>query len=345
MKSSSTLPSPQEIKNKYRSTEAQKDFIEKSRQIIIDILNGSDQRLVLIVGPCSIHDCSAARDYAFKLKELAKEFEKDFYIVMRTYFEKPRTSIGWKGLIYDPWLDQSFDIETGLNLARQLLLELADMGLPAATEFLDPFALHYYGDLISWGCIGARTTSSQPHREIASGLDLPTAFKNSTDGNIDIAIHGVLAASNPQSFISMNDDGKPIIRQTRGNPHCHVVLRGSAANENYDPESIEQAYKKLKTVGLQPRILIDCSHDNSKRRPEKQCKVFESVLNQFIEGNTAIRGMLLESNLLGGNQAITKQLIQGVSITDPCLDWESTESVIRWGSQRLNAHTLALKNV
>lgn len=242
-------------------------------------------------------------------------------------------------------MNQSFDIEKGLSLSRKLLLELADMKLPAATEFLDPFCLRYYEDLISWGCIGARTTSSQPHREIASGLALPTAFKNSTDGNVEIAIHGVLAAAMPQSYISMNEEGKPIVHQTRGNPNCHIILRGSLAMGNYDPSSIASALTKLENIALPPRILIDCSHDNSKRNPEKQCKVFESVLNQFIEGNSHVRGMLLESNLYGGNQSISNHLTYGVSITDPCLSWESTENLIRCGSQRLNALTMALKNV
>ncbi len=345
MKQSVLLPSPEEIKSKYPCTGIQNNFIASSRKKIIDILNGSDTRLLLIVGPCSIHDCTAAREYAEKLKKLSTELENDFLIVMRTYFEKPRTSTGWKGLLYDPYLNQSCEIETGLSLSRQLLLDLADLELPAATEFLDPFTSLYYGDLISWGCVGARTTASQPHREIASGLPLPIGFKNSTDGNIDIAIHANLAAGMPQSYISLNDSGRPIARHTEGNPHCHIVLRGSEAGENYDPSSIELSLKKLESSGLPPRLLIDCSHDNSRRNPETQCIVFQSVLNQFIEGNSNIRGMLLESNLNGGSQPLSNSLTYGISVTDPCLDWTSTENIIQWGSQRLKALTMASKYV
>lgn len=336
MKHAVILPPPSQLKRLCSQTENQLNFIKTSRQKIVDILNGVDPRLLLIVGPCSIHDTAAAVDYAKKLKAFASQVEKDFLIVMRTYFEKPRTSTGWKGMLYDPNLDRSGDIAKGIQWSRELLLKLADLELPAATEFLDPLASSYYEDLISWGCVGARTTSSQPHREMASGLPMPVAFKNTTDGNVGVAVNAVLAADVRHSYMGMDDEGRVAAIYTRGNPHCHIVLRGSESETNYHPLDVASSLRLLEDAGLPPRLLIDCSHDNSRRCQKQQVEVFESVISQYIEGNTAIRGILLESNLNDGAQSLlSKPLSYGTSITDPCLDWESTQRLILWGSQKL----------
>lgn len=329
-----SLPTPHDLMTELATSLEQQDFIEQSRTEIRRILDGVDSRFLIIAGPCSIHDVNAAKEYAERLGQLAKEMSDSFLIVMRAYFEKPRTVLGWKGLMYDPHLNSSNDINTGLRWTRQLLLDLADKGIPVATEILDPASAYYFGDLISWGCIGARTTSSQTHRQLASGLPMPIAFKNSTDGNVDQAVNGVAAASVPHTFVGMNPMGKAAIAHTKGNPYGHIVLRGGESKTNYDPESISYALDRLQKANLPQRLIIDCSHDNSNRKHEQQLVVFQSVINQVLEGNRNIRGACLESNLFGGNQSFPadpSSLQYAVSLTDPCLDWATTEHVLRWG--------------
>lgn len=328
------LPSPKDLMQKLPITSTQKQFVEKSRDQIRQIIKGNDQRLLLVMGPCSIHDITAAKEYAIKLRSLAQEVSDTFYIVMRTYFEKPRTARGWKGLLYDPWLNGSHDISTGLHWTRQLLLDLAEMEVPAAAELLDPASAYYFGDLISWGCIGARTAASQTHRQIASGLPMPVAFKNSTDGNVGIAINGILNAATSHTFIGASPTGQMSVVHTSGNPDGHLVLRGGKNAPNYDPQSIALAIERLQHAELSNRLLIDCSHDNASRKHEQQPQVFQSVIHQIVEGNNHICGLLLESHLLSGNQPLVAQnssLKYAVSITDPCIDWSTTERLIRWG--------------
>ncbi len=330
----SSLPTPQELLRQLPATPSQRDFIEESRDTVRQILEGNDPRLLLIVGPCSIHDITAAKEYATKLRELANSVSDSFFIVMRTYFEKPRTARGWKGLLYDPELNGSHDIASGLNWTRKLLIDLAEMQVPTAAEFLDPAAAYYFGDLISWGCIGARTAASQTHRQMASGLPMPVAFKNSTDGNIDIAINGVLNAISPHTFIGTSPSGQISAIHTSGNTHGHIVLRGGKGRPNYDPQSISYVIERLHESSLLPHLLIDCSHDNSFRQHEQQAQVFQSVIHQIIEGNSNIRGLLLESHLFAGSQSLVSAadtLKYAVSITDSCMDWATTERLIHWG--------------
>lgn len=331
------LPSPHELMQEMPISFAQQHFIEKTRHEIKQILEGKDPRFLLIVGPCSIHDITAAKEYARKLHHLAQSVSDTFLIVMRVYFEKPRTTLGWKGFLYDPWLDGSHDIPSGIRLTRRLLLDLAEQEVPAAAEFLDISSAYYFGDLLSWGCIGARTAASQTHRQIASGLSMPIAFKNSTDGNIDIAINGVINASTPHTFIGMNAQGCLSTVHTSGNTHGHIVLRGGENKPNYDPESISYALERLQKANLPASLLIDCSHDNSLRKHEQQPLVFQSIINQIVEGNREIRGALLESHLFAGNQPLesSSQLQYAVSLTDPCLNWETTERLVRWGNSML----------
>jgi 3-deoxy-7-phosphoheptulonate synthase len=259
---------------------------------------------------------------------------------MRAYCEKPRTAFGWKGYLYDPFLDGSDDIEAGVRQTRQLLLELASLGVPTATEFLDPVTAHYYDDLVSWGSIGARTSSSQPHRQLVSGLSLPIGIKNGVAGNVSAAINGVLSASHPHTYIGINPLGQPSIIKSQGNPDTHVVLRGGDQGPNYDPESIQKVLHTLHKYNLPSRLLVDCAHGNSNKNPDKQLTVFQSVINQILEGNSSIRGLLVESHLFGGNQMLLNHntsLRYGVSITDPCLDWQTTEHLVQWGLSRLIA--------
>jgi len=332
------LTSPDELLEELPASKHQLDFVSHCRKEVHQILDRQDPRLLLIVGPCSIHDTSAAKEYATKLKQIQSSLEGSFKIIMRAYFEKPRTSLGWKGILYDPWLDGSHDIETGIRWTRQLLLDLADLQVPAAAEFLDPIAANYFGDLISWGCIGARTSTSQTHRQMASSLPMPIGFKNSIDGNITCAINGILNASTPQTLIGINSQGRISAIKTAGNPYGHIVLRGAKNFTNYDPKSILQTIENLRQARLPERLLIDCSHDNSRRTADEQVSVFQSVLHQIAEGNINICGLLLESNLFGGNQHFSADLSQlqyGVSLTDPCLDWQTTERLILWGHQFL----------
>jgi 3-deoxy-7-phosphoheptulonate synthase len=332
------LLTPRELKAQLPATDAANATVARSRERIVRILQQEDPRLIVVIGPCSIHDEKGALDYATRLNALRKEFANRMEIVMRVYFEKPRTTIGWKGLINDPRLDGSQDIETGLKIARRLLLEITGMGLPAATEFLDPIVPQYIADLVTWAAIGARTTESQTHREMASGLSMPVALKNNTDGSLQSAIDAMGAARHPHSFLGINEDGVTSIVRTTGNPHTHIVLRGGRAKANYDAKSICKAEEKLKSDKLQPVLMVDCSHANSGKQHARQEDVWRSVIQQRVEGTRSLIGMMIESNINEGNQPIPKKLTDlryGVSLTDSCISWETTERLLRWGYEKL----------
>jgi 3-deoxy-7-phosphoheptulonate synthase len=340
------LISPIELYQEFPANISQKQFVEQSRQQIIRILDGQDKRLLLITGPCSIHDLKAATHYAKKLKELSAEISDVFFPVMRVYFEKSRTSLGWKGLMYDPHLDRSFDLNTGLRLTRELLLILADLQVPTASEILDPISVKYFGDLITWGCIGARTSTSQIHRQAASGLSIPIGFKNNTDGNVDVALQGIITASTSHSYVGINEKGTACVIHSEGNPHCHLVLRGGENAPNYDPQSIQSIMDKLEKAKLIPKIVVDCSHDNSKKDHNRQPEVFESVIDQVISGNKAIKGCILESHLRAGSQQIPANpnlLKYAISLTDSCMDWETTEGIILAAKKSLLSKIPSLK--
>jgi len=332
------LLSPRALKALSPTPEAVNAVVAESRARVIRILNQEDQRLLVVIGPCSIHDEKSALEYAVKLNALRKEFADKMEIVMRVYFEKPRTTIGWKGLINDPHLDGSQDIETGLKRARKLLLQIVGMGLPAATEFLDPIVPQYIADLITWAAIGARTTESQTHREMASGLSMPVGLKNSTDGSLQVAIDAMGATRHAHSFLGMNEDGATSIVRTSGNPHAHVVLRGGRAMTNYDAASIKAAEEKLVSEKLSPVLMVDCSHANSEKKFAKQEDVWRSVVEQRAHGTRSLIGLMVESHLNEGNQPIPKDIAglrYGVSITDSCIGWEATERMLRWGYETL----------
>lgn len=334
------LPTAYELKSQFPITLSQRDFVEKSRDTIVQILNGEDNRRLLIAGPCSIHDIESAKEYAYKLKELAEEVSPAFFVIMRAYIEKPRTLTGWKGWVYDPHLNGTNAIQDGLKLSRELFLHLADIQIPAATEFLDINTHYYFSDLISWGCVGARTAESQPHRLMASGLPTPIGFKNSTSGNVDLAINAILCASQPHTFVGLDDHGKAAILRTTGNPHTHLVLRGGEKQPNYDAVSIKQSAEQLQQANLAPHIVVDCSHDNARRQHNKQIHVFQSLVHQIVQGDNSIRGMILESHLESGHQILCNKpenLKYGVSITDPCLDWKTTRDLVLWGCEALKA--------
>ena len=319
-------------------TEAQADFVTRAREEIRRLIFTDDRRFLLIIGPCSIHDEKSALEYATRLSRLQKEFADKLEIVMRVYFEKPRTTIGWKGLINDPRLDNSQDIESGLKIARKLLLDITAMGLPTATEFLDPIVPQYIADLVTWAAIGARTTESQTHREMASGLSMPVGLKNSTDGSLQVAIDAMGATRHAHSFLGIDQDGATAIVRTAGNPHAHVVLRGGRAKTNYDAESIHAAEAQLIAEKLPPVLMVDCSHANSGKQHAKQETVWRSVIQQRIAGTGSLIGLMVESNLNEGNQPIPKNLADlryGVSITDSCIGWETTERMLRWGYDTL----------
>jgi 3-deoxy-7-phosphoheptulonate synthase len=326
------LPSPSALLAEIPKQEAQAEFVTRARQDIRRLLFTDDRRFLLIVGPCSIHDLDAGRDYAGRLAALAREVSDRVMIVMRVYFEKPRTTVGWKGLIMDPHLDGSHDIAEGLRLARGFLLDVINLGLPTATEFLDPITPQYIADLVCWSAIGARTAESQTHRQMASGLSMPIGFKNGTDGSIQTAINAIRAAAQPHTFLGINLDGAASAIVTRGNPDCHIVLRGGSSGPNYSPEHIAQAEELLAKVGLRKAILVDCSHDNSFKQPERQPEVMRALLAQISAGNTSIMGAMLESNIAAGSQPFPQprsQLKYGVSITDGCIDWPTTEALVR----------------
>ena len=306
------------------SDEAEK-LVVQTRQEIADLVHGKDNRLLVIVGPCSIHDPAAAVEYAQRLLPLRRQYEKELLIVMRVYFEKPRTTVGWKGLINDPHLDGSFDINFGLRQARQLLLKLNNMGMPASTEFLDMITPQYYADLISWGAIGARTTESQVHRELSSGLSCPVGFKNGTDGNLKIAIDAIGAASHPHHFLSVTKAGHSAIVHTRGNPDCHVILRGGK-EPNYSAEHVQAASEQLAKAGVTPKLMVDCSHANSRKDFRRQMEVAKDVAAQIRAGERNIMGVMVESHLVEGRQ--DKPEVYGQSITDACIGWDETEAML-----------------
>ena len=325
------LITPKEVKTKLPLSEEVEAIVLQCRQNIRNILDGHDNtRLLVIAGPCSIHDPDAAYEFANRLKKVSDAVSEQMVVVMRTYFEKPRTTVGWKGLINDPHLDGTCDIAAGFQLARTVLLTINAIGIPCATEFLDPVTPQYISDLISWSAIGARTTESQTHREMASGLSMPVGFKNGTDGGLQVAINAMVAARHPQSFIGINIDGMTSIIRTHGNHDRHIVLRGGGGRVNYKPEDIAQAVASLADEDISRPIMVDCSHGNSEKDHTRQANVARSVLQQFCEGQTSIMGLLLESNLSPGNQKWKKgeALDYGVSITDACLGWDETEALL-----------------
>jgi 3-deoxy-7-phosphoheptulonate synthase len=326
------LPSPSALLTEIAKTEAQAEFVTRSRQEIHRLIFTDERRLLLIIGPCSIHDVDAGLEYARRLAGLAREVSDRVMIVMRVYFEKPRTTVGWKGLIMDPHLDGTHDIAAGLRIARRFLRDVLDLGLPTATELLDPITPQYIADLICWSAIGARTAESQTHRQMASGLSMPIGIKNGTDGSLQTAINAIRAASQPQTFLGINIEGAASAVVTTGNPNCHIVLRGGSSGPNYSPAQVAAAEQQLAKGGLIKSILVDCSHDNSAKQPERQPEVMRELLQQISAGNTSIMGAMIESNLLAGSQPFPQpreQLRRGVSITDGCIDWATTESLVR----------------
>ena len=331
------LTSPKKLKEKLPVSENAADTVIQARNAIKRVLAGEERRLLMIVGPCSIHDPEAARDYALRLKKLAIEVSDTILIVMRVYFEKPRTTVGWKGLINDPDLDGSHKINKGIELARKILLETNNLGLPCATETLDPITPQYLADLISWSAIGARTTESQTHREMASGLSMPVGFKNGTDGGLNVALNAMNSALQQHHFLGINPEGISSVIQTSGNPHVHLVLRGGNNGPNYDAVSVHIAADALASGGLPKAIMIDCNHANSGKDPSRQELVLRNTIMQIKDGDQSIIGTMIESNINGGNQLIKPKMKYGVSVTDACLDWENTHRII------LDAHT-ALKN-
>ncbi len=331
------LISPASIKKELPLTDDIAKTVIDGRRDVENILQKKDDRLLVIAGPCSIHDIDAALEYAHKLKILREEVKAKINLIMRVYFEKPRTIVGWKGLINDPFLDASYDIDEGLKKARSLLIGINKIGLPTATEILDPITPQYIAGLLTWVAIGARTTESQTHREMASGLSMPVGFKNSTDGSLTSAINAMMAAGAPQHFLGIDPQGYSSIVSTKGNPFGHIVLRGGT-HPNYDPISVEKVQTRLKQNNLFDTIMIDCSHDNSGQKFKGQSFVFKSVLDQRIEGNSGIIGLMLESNLFEGSQKCYgdgKSLEYGVSITDECISWETTKALIRCAGDRL----------
>ncbi|MES9958460.1 MAG: 3-deoxy-7-phosphoheptulonate synthase AroG [Sedimenticola sp.] len=324
------LVSPAQLQSDFPITDRAATTVYEARQAIHRILHDEDDRLLVIIGPCSVHDPNAAREYAEQLKRVAEELKDDLMIVMRVYFEKPRTTVGWKGLINDPDLDSTFHINKGLHLARQLLLDVNDMGLPAGTEFLDLISPQYVADLISWGAIGARTTESQGHRELASGLSCPVGFKNGTNGTLKIALDAMRSASQPHVFLSVTKEGKSAIFATNGNDDCHVILRGGS-RPNYDTESINIASEEMEGAGFKPRVMVDFSHANSRKRHQKQIDVGRDVAGQVARGDKRIMGAMIESFLVAGRQdwRAGEELVYGQSITDACINWEESEPLLR----------------
>ncbi len=323
---------PADLKQVFPLSAEGAEFVTAARQQVIDILNGKDRRLMVVVGPCSIHDPRAARDYARRLADLGRELQDQLLLVMRVYFEKPRTTVGWKGLINDPDLNGTYQISKGLGVARGLLCAITELGLPVAGEMLDPVTPHYLADLVSWGAIGARTTESQTHREMASGLSFPVGFKNGTDGNLQIAIDAMGAARHPHSFLGINNEGRNSIVQTTGNQDLHIVLRGGNDKPNYFPEDIARTEEMLAKAGLNGGIMVDCSHANSFKNHERQEEVMVNVVDQVAAGNRSICALMIESNIEAGNQPIPQNLADlkyGVSVTDKCVDWATTERMLR----------------
>lgn len=328
--SKTLLPSPVELCKEISKTGSAEQFVAESREAINRIIFGDDRRLLVVVGPCSIHDLKSGREYAEKLAELSKKVSDRMLLVMRVYFEKPRTTVGWKGLIMDPKLDGTSDIPEGLRIARRFLREVIEMGVPTATELLDPITPQYIADLICWSAIGARTTESQTHRQMASGLSMPLGFKNGTDGGLQVAINAIKAASQPQTFLGVDNEGRANALTTKGNPSCHIVLRGGSKGPNYGADDVAQTREQLEAAGLTAAIMTDCSHANSSKDPAKQPAVFEEIVRQSLIDPSVI-GAMVESNLHHGNQAFPQPvdtLKYGVSITDGCIDWPTTEAMI-----------------
>lgn len=338
VQSQQVLITPAQLKSEIPLTETARDVVIGGRQTIMDILDHKDHRLFIVIGPCSIHDPKAAKEYAEKLRALADEVSDTLYLVMRVYFEKPRTTVGWKGLINDPHMNDTFKIEEGLHIARRLLIDLSELGLPLATEALDPISPQYLQDAISWSAIGARTTESQTHREMSSGLSCAVGFKNGTDGGLTVAVNALQSVKSPHSFLGINQEGQVSIINTTGNSYGHVVLRGGGGKPNYDSVSVSLAEKALAKAGVPGNIMVDCSHANSNKDPALQTLVMDNVSNQILEGNKSIVGLMVESNLGWGNQKIPAnldELIYGVSVTDACIDWHATETAIRSMHEKL----------
>ena len=325
------LITPEELKSKLPVSETVRLAINGYRETVRNIVDRRESRLLVVVGPCSIHDIAAAKEYAQRLKTLSDEIADQVFIVMRAYFEKPRSTVGWKGLINDPYLDDSFKVAQGLHIGRQLLLDLSEMGLPLATEALDPITPQYLQDLISWSAIGARTTESQTHREMASGLSCPVGFKNGTDGSLGVAINALQSVANPHRFLGISPEGQVSVVHTKGNAHAHIVLRGGSNGPNYSAEHIANCEAALAKLDLTQSIMIDCSHANSNKDHRQQRNVVDAVRAQLDEGNQSITGLMIESHLNAGNQSINNAggLDYGVSITDACIDWQETEELLR----------------
>lgn len=335
--SQETLLTPRSLREEIPISEKATDTVLLGRETIQNILDRKDPRIFVITGPCSIHDLNSAMEYAKRFRQLAKEVSETIYLVMRVYFEKPRTTVGWKGFINDPDLNDSFNITKGLHLGRQLLLDLAEMGIPTATEALDPVTPQFIGDLISWTAIGARTAESQTHREMSSGLSTPVGFKNGTDGSLDTCVNAMQSALAPHSFLGIDSEGRTAITHSTGNPYSHVVLRGGRNGPNYDSVNIALTEQALEKAGLPYNIVVDCSHANSNKNPQLQPLVMDNCIRQITEGNQSIVGLMIESHLNEGNQNISAnidELQYGVSVTDGCVNWETTEKMLR------NAHQL-----
>jgi 3-deoxy-7-phosphoheptulonate synthase len=331
------LVTPAALKALLPVPDAVGESVRASRRAVQNILDHSDHRLLVVVGPCSIHDTDAAREYAQRLKQLADEVSSELFVVMRTYFEKPRTTVGWKGLINDPYLDDSFRVGEGLEIARRLLLDITSLGLPVSTEALDPITPQYLQDLITWSAIGARTTESQTHREMASGLSCPIGFKNGTDGSLDVAINALESAVSPHRFLGISSSGQVSVIRTTGNRHAHIVLRGGSRGPNYDAENVAACEAALEKIGQVPNIMVDCSHANSNKDHRRQPDVARSLAEQIENGSRSLMGLMIESNLHEGNQPVNggSNLRYGVSVTDACIDWPTTESLLRELAERL----------
>jgi 3-deoxy-7-phosphoheptulonate synthase len=324
------LAAPRRLMEELPISDVHAEVLLRGRADVQGVLRGEDDRLLVIVGPCSVHDVEATREYAERLSEEAAEFDEDLCIAMRVYFEKPRTTIGWKGLINDPHLDGSGDVNTGLRLARRLLVQVLGLGLPVGCEFLDPITPQYISDAVCWGAIGARTVESQIHRQLGSGLSMPIGFKNGTSGDIQVAVDAVRAAAVPHVFAGIDDEGGSAILHTTGNPDCHIILRGGRGGPNFDAESVAGATERLRSAGLPERVMIDCSHDNSDKHPERQPQIASAVGEQIASGNRAITGVMLESFLVEGRQDLGSgtSLVYGQSVTDGCMAWETTVEVL-----------------
>ncbi|WP_434926871.1 3-deoxy-7-phosphoheptulonate synthase [Shewanella sp. HL-SH8] len=333
------LSTPSQLKQELPLSAHAYRYILDARKTVADIVHKRDSRVLVVTGPCSIHDIDAAKEYALKLKKLHDELSDDFYILMRVYFEKPRTTVGWKGLINDPNMDESFDVEKGLRMARELMIWLAELELPVATEALDPISPQYISELVTWSAIGARTTESQTHREMASGLSMPVGFKNGTEGKLDVAINALKSAASSHRFMGINQEGQVSLLQTAGNPDGHIILRGGIA-PNYDAKSVAECEIQIHNAKLNARLVVDCSHGNSSKDHNRQKQVCEDVFNQIVSGNKSIIGVMLESHLNAGNQSTNKPLNEldyGVSVTDACIDWATTETILRQGANQLSA--------